>query len=86
MKRHSPFWEAEKGLSARPPLPRSRPTGGCRKGVLPRMGFHVLLNQGDLEDKRETGRKALQGLASAHGISGSLVSLQQEVLYETTVH
>ena len=50
------------------------------------MGFHVLLNQGDLEDKRETGRKALQGLASAHGISGSLVSLQQEVLYETTVH
>ncbi|MGA2761840.1 MAG: selenium cofactor biosynthesis protein YqeC [Spirochaetia bacterium] len=59
---------------------------GCRKGVLPRMGFHVLLNQGDLEDKRETGRKALQGLASAHGISGSLVSLQQEVLYETTVH
>ncbi len=59
---------------------------GCRKGVLPGMGFHVLLNQGDLAAKRSTGIEALAILNAAHDIRGSLVSLQQGVVYETTQH
>ena len=56
---------------------------GCRKGVLPGMGFHVLMNQGDLADKRRIGDAAL-GILAKQGIDTSLVSLQQEVVYETS--
>ncbi len=59
---------------------------GCRKGVTPGMGYHVILNQGDIEDKRAVGSEALHILREAHGILGSLVSLRLEVVYETTEH
>ncbi len=59
---------------------------GCRKGVAPGMAFHVLLNQGDLAEKRATGIEALAILGAVHGIQGSLVSLQQGVVYETTAN
>ena len=56
---------------------------GCRKGVVRGMGFHVVMNQGDLPAKRPIGAEAL-GILKAQGIDGSLVSLQQEVVYETS--
>ncbi len=58
---------------------------GSRKGVSPDMGFHVVMNQGDLEGKRTTARAALEILRS-RGISGSLLSWQKEELYETSEH
>ena len=58
---------------------------GSRKGVMPGMGFHVLLNQADLADKRAIGRDALRILLTTQGIRGSLLSLRQEAVYETTV-
>jgi probable selenium-dependent hydroxylase accessory protein YqeC len=59
-------------------------SAGCRKGVMPEMGFHVLLNQGDLVDKRQIGSEVLRILAAAPGIKVSLLSFQQEVVYETS--
>ena len=52
---------------------------------MPGMGFHVLLNQADLADKRAIGSDALQILLTTQGIRGSLLSLRQEAVYETTV-
>lgn len=57
---------------------------GCRQGVLPGMGFHVLVNQCDIAEKRPTASAALRILTETYGIRGSLVSLLQEVIYETT--
>ena len=57
---------------------------GCRKGVLPGMRFLVLVNQGDLEDKRETAREALRLMKSRHGIDGVLASFQEGELYAGT--
>jgi len=57
---------------------------GCRKGVLPGMGFLVLVNQGDLEDKQETAREALRLMKSRHGVDGVLVSFQEGELYADT--
>ncbi|HVP18874.1 MAG TPA: selenium cofactor biosynthesis protein YqeC [Spirochaetia bacterium] len=57
---------------------------GYRRGVLPGMGFHVLVNQGDLVEKRPTAIEVLRILKETYGIRGSLVSLRQEVMYETT--
>jgi probable selenium-dependent hydroxylase accessory protein YqeC len=57
---------------------------GCRKGVLRGMGFHLFVNQGDLAERRPTALEALRILETTHGIRGSLVSLRQEVVYETT--
>jgi probable selenium-dependent hydroxylase accessory protein YqeC len=57
---------------------------GCRKGVLPGMELHVLLNQGDLESKRPIGVEVFRILAEVPGIRVSLLSLQGEVVYETT--
>lgn len=62
----------------------SSPTGS-RKGVMPGMGYHVLLNQADLADKRAIGSDALRILLTTQGIRGSLLSLRQEAVYETTV-
>ena len=56
---------------------------GCRKGVLPGMRFLVLVNQGDLEGKRESARTMLRNLSLAHGISGTLLSWWKERVYET---
>jgi probable selenium-dependent hydroxylase accessory protein YqeC len=56
---------------------------GCRKGVLPGMGFHLIVNQGDLEDKRESARAMLRALRREHGIAGTLLSWTEEKVYET---
>jgi probable selenium-dependent hydroxylase accessory protein YqeC len=53
-----------------------------RKGVEPGMRFHILMNQGDLAEKRSIGSHALEILATEKGIEGSLVSLQREAVYE----
>jgi probable selenium-dependent hydroxylase accessory protein YqeC len=58
---------------------------GCRKGVMPGMRYHVLLNQADLAFKRAIGSEVLGILTATQGIAGSLLSLQEEVVYETTV-
>lgn len=57
---------------------------GCRKGVLPGMGFHLIVNQGDLEDKRESARTMLRTLNRGHGIAGTLLSWADEKVYETS--
>jgi probable selenium-dependent hydroxylase accessory protein YqeC len=57
---------------------------GCRKGVLPGMGFHILVNQGDLEQKQATARALLQDLRRAHDIAGTLLSWWNERVYETS--
>ncbi len=54
---------------------------GCRKGVLPGMRFLVLVNQGDLEEKRETAREALRLMKIRHGIDGVLASFREGELY-----
>ena len=56
---------------------------GCRKGVLAGMGFHLIVNQGDLELKQETARTFLRALRRAHGIAGTLLSWTEEKAYET---
>lgn len=56
---------------------------GSRKGVGPGMGFHIVMNQGDIEEKRATARAALEMLWES-GVSGSLLSWQKEELYETS--
>jgi probable selenium-dependent hydroxylase accessory protein YqeC len=55
---------------------------GCRKGVLPGMGFHIIVNQGDLEEKQGTARTFLRALSRAHGIAGTLLSWTEEKVYE----
>jgi probable selenium-dependent hydroxylase accessory protein YqeC len=57
---------------------------GCSKGVLPGMAFRLLLNQGDLERKRELASAALRLAREKHGIRGALVSFQKGELYDTT--
>jgi len=57
---------------------------GCCKGVLPGMGFRLLLNQGDLAAKRETASEALKIAREKYGIRGSLISFQTGELYEST--
>jgi len=56
----------------------------CRKGVRTGMEYHVLLNQGDLDQKRPIGLQVFEVLARTPGIHVTLLSLQQEVVYETT--
>jgi len=58
--------------------------GGCRKGVMPGMGFHLIVNQGDLEEKRESARAMLRTLSRSHGIAGTLLSWTEEKVYEST--
>jgi len=57
---------------------------GCRKGVMPGMEFHVLLNQGDLESKKPISAQVFEILAGMPGIHVTLLSLEREVVYETT--
>jgi len=58
--------------------------GGCRKGVLAGMSFHLIVNQGDLEEKRESARAMLHALSRSHGIAGTLLSWSEEKVYEST--
>ncbi len=55
----------------------------CRKGVLPGMDFHLIVNQGDLEQKRKTAGTFLRDLRRGHGIEGTLLSWWKERVYET---
>ena len=57
---------------------------GCRKGVLPGMAFHLIMNQGDREEKRAMAFELQRKLAALHGISGTLLSWQKETVYEST--
>jgi molybdenum cofactor cytidylyltransferase len=54
---------------------------GCSKGVLPGMGFMLLINQSDLEQKRASAAEALRLARTLHGIRGALVSFQLGELY-----
>jgi probable selenium-dependent hydroxylase accessory protein YqeC len=58
--------------------------GGCRKGVMPGMGFHLIVNQGDLEQKRESARAMLRALGRGHRVAGTLLSWTEEKVYEST--
>lgn len=57
---------------------------GCFKGVKAGMGFRLLVNQGDLEEKRTTAAEALRLARQRFGIAGALVSFQKGELYEST--
>jgi hypothetical protein len=48
------------------------------------MAFRLLMNQGDLEQKRETASEALRLARDRYGIRGALVSFQKGELYDTT--
>ena len=57
---------------------------GCLKGLKAGMGFRLLVNQGDLEEKRTTAIEALWLARQKFGIAGALVSFQKGELYEST--
>lgn len=57
---------------------------GCRKGVLPGMGYHLIVNQGDLDVKRATASALLRQLEDVHGIAGTLLSWREEKVYAAT--
>jgi probable selenium-dependent hydroxylase accessory protein YqeC len=54
---------------------------GLRKGVSPGMAFRVLVNQGDVPDKRDTAWEALRIMKERYGIDGALVSFQEREWY-----
>jgi probable selenium-dependent hydroxylase accessory protein YqeC len=56
----------------------------CRKGVLPGMGYHLIVNQGDVDVKRATAFALLRQLEDVHGISGTLLSWREEKVYAAT--
>ncbi len=56
---------------------------GCRKGVLRGMAFHLVVNQGDLADKRQIAHDLLEEARRSHGISGTLLSWREQRVYET---
>jgi probable selenium-dependent hydroxylase accessory protein YqeC len=57
---------------------------GGRKGVLPGMGYRVLINQGDLTAPRPIAGDALEIMKSRYAIAGTLVSFQKGELYDAT--
>ena len=57
---------------------------GCRKGVLLGMGYHLIVNQGDIEVKRATASALLRQLEDVHGIAGTLLSWREEKVYAAT--
>jgi probable selenium-dependent hydroxylase accessory protein YqeC len=59
------------------------PAGG-RKGVLPGMSFHLVVNQGEDVEKRPLAHELLRRLALEHGITGTLLSWREETVYEST--
>jgi probable selenium-dependent hydroxylase accessory protein YqeC len=57
--------------------------GGCRKGVKRGMAFHLVVNQGDLADRRPTAHALLREARKTRGISATLLSWQEQRIYET---
>jgi probable selenium-dependent hydroxylase accessory protein YqeC len=57
---------------------------GSRKGVLPGMAYRLLINQGDLEQRRASAMEALRIAGKLYGVEGALVSFQKEELYGST--
>ncbi len=55
---------------------------GSRKGVLPGMAFHLVVNQGDLADKRQIAHGLLARVRES-GISATLLSWREQRIYET---
>jgi probable selenium-dependent hydroxylase accessory protein YqeC len=56
---------------------------GCRKGVLPGMAFHLVVNQGDLADRRQIAQGLLGEARKQHGIFSTLLSVREQRIYET---
>jgi probable selenium-dependent hydroxylase accessory protein YqeC len=57
---------------------------GCRKGVRSGMGYHLIVNQGDVDAKRDTALALLRQLEDVHGIAGTLLSWREEKVYAAT--
>jgi probable selenium-dependent hydroxylase accessory protein YqeC len=55
---------------------------GARKGVLPGMHFHLIVNQAELERKRATAMALARECGRAQGVSATLLSWQQEAVYD----
>jgi probable selenium-dependent hydroxylase accessory protein YqeC len=55
---------------------------GLRKGVLPGMAFHVIINQADIGEKRGIARETLSAIRAA-GAAATLLSWQEERIYES---
>jgi probable selenium-dependent hydroxylase accessory protein YqeC len=55
---------------------------GCRKGVLPGMSFHLVVNQGDLAERRQIAHELLSRLRESL-ISSTLLSWREQRVYET---
>lgn len=55
---------------------------GLRKGVLPGMAFHVIINQADLSEKRTIAHEAVSAIRAA-GAGATLLSCQEERIYES---
>lgn len=58
--------------------------GVCRKGVRPGVAFRLLVNQGDLVQKRASASRALRLARERFGVRGALVSFQKGELYDAT--
>jgi probable selenium-dependent hydroxylase accessory protein YqeC len=57
---------------------------GYRKGVPPGAAFCLVVNQGDITAGREIASALLRELSALHGITGALLSWQEQAVYETT--
>lgn len=57
---------------------------GSAKGVLSGMGFHLLINQGDVERKRPLAMAVMRRAHELYGVSGAVVSMQKGELYART--
>ena len=60
----------------------ARDPEGCRKGVLPGMAFHLVINQGDLADRRPLAHGLLEDAWASHGIPSTLLSFREQRVYE----
>jgi probable selenium-dependent hydroxylase accessory protein YqeC len=56
---------------------------GCRKGVLPGMAFHLVVNQGDLADRRPFAHGLLEVASASHAFASTLLSWREQRVYET---
>ena len=55
---------------------------GCRKGVLPGMAFALVINHGDLAEKRPISRALMEEARRRYGISSTLLSWRERTVYD----
>ena len=48
------------------------------------MGYHLIVNQGDMDMKQATASALLRQLEDVHGIAGTLLSWREEKVYAAT--